>query len=70
MTAARYLTAATPLRLAVGGLTVALPILAIEEHGDIALGGALAAAFAYRGRPSCSTAERGAPVAASSPATG
>ncbi|WP_448003561.1 MFS transporter [Agromyces bauzanensis] len=44
MTAAGYLIAATPLRLAVGGLTVALPILAIEEHGDIALGGALAAA--------------------------
>lgn len=44
MTAARYLTAATPLRLAVGGLTVALPVLAVEELGDIALGGALAAA--------------------------
>jgi hypothetical protein len=44
VSAAGYLTVATPLRLAVGGLTVALPILAVEELGDVALGGALAAA--------------------------
>lgn len=44
MSAAGYLAVATPLRLAVGGLTVALPILAVEELGDVALGGALAAA--------------------------
>lgn len=44
MSAAGYLAVATPLRLAVGGLTVALPILAVEELGDVAVGGALAAA--------------------------
>jgi MFS family permease len=44
VSAVGYLGVATPLRLAVGGLTVALPILAVEELGDVALGGALAAA--------------------------
>lgn len=44
MSAVGYLAVATPLRLTVGGLTVALPILAVEELGDVALGGALAAA--------------------------
>ncbi|GGI43711.1 putative MFS family arabinose efflux permease [Agromyces flavus] len=39
-----YLTAATPPRLAVGGITVALPVLAVEQLGDVAVGGLLAAA--------------------------
>jgi MFS family permease len=41
---AAYLTAATPPRLAVGGITVAIPVLAVEQLGDVALGGLLAAA--------------------------
>ncbi|MDQ0895160.1 MFS transporter [Agromyces ramosus] len=39
-----YLAAATPPRLAVGGITVAIPVLAVEQLGDVALGGLLAAA--------------------------
>lgn len=39
-----YLLAATPPRLAVGGITVAIPVLAVEQLGDVALGGLLAAA--------------------------
>jgi hypothetical protein len=38
------LAAATPLRLSLGGATVAIPILAVEELGDVALGGLLVAA--------------------------
>ncbi|WP_127792672.1 MFS transporter [Agromyces sp. LHK192] len=41
---ASYLAAATPPRLAVGGITVAIPVLAVEQTGDVALGGLLAAA--------------------------
>jgi MFS family permease len=41
---AAYLTAATPPRLAVGGITVAIPVLAVEQLGDVALGGLLVAA--------------------------
>jgi len=41
---ANYLAAATPPRLAVGGITVAIPVLAVEQFGDVALGGLLAAA--------------------------
>ena len=44
MGAAAYLAAATPPRLAVGGITVAIPVLAVEQLGDVALGGLLAAA--------------------------
>ena len=44
MSSLAYLTAATPPRLAVGGITVALPVLAVEQLGDVALGGLLAAA--------------------------
>ena len=44
MSAIAYLTAATPPRLAVGGITVAIPVLAVEQLGDVALGGLLAAA--------------------------
>lgn len=44
MGVASYLTAATPPRLAVGGITVAVPVLAVEQLGDVALGGLLAAA--------------------------
>jgi MFS family permease len=44
MSAIGYLASATPLRLAVGGSTVAIPILAVEQQGDVALGGALVAA--------------------------
>lgn len=44
MGVANYLAAATPPRLAVGGITVALPVLAVEQFGDVALGGLLAAA--------------------------
>ena len=39
-----YLSAATPPRLAVGGITVAIPVLAVEQLGDVALGGLLVAA--------------------------
>ena len=44
MGVAGYLTAATPPRLAVGGIVVAIPVLAVEQLGDVALGGLLAAA--------------------------
>ncbi|WP_395243980.1 MFS transporter [Agromyces sp. MMS24-K17] len=44
MPVASYLAAATPPRLAVGGITVAIPVLAVEQTGDVALGGLLAAA--------------------------
>lgn len=44
MGVAGYLTAATPPRLAVGGITVAIPVLAVDQLGDVALGGLLAAA--------------------------
>ncbi len=44
MGVASYLVAATPPRLAVGGITVAIPVLAVEQLGDVALGGLLAAA--------------------------
>ena len=44
MGVAAYLTAATPPRLAVGGITVAIPVLAVEQLGDVALGGLLVAA--------------------------
>jgi hypothetical protein len=44
MSAAGYFAAATPLRLSLGGATVAIPILAVEELGDVALGGLLVAA--------------------------
>lgn len=44
MGVASYLVAATPPRLAVGGITVAIPVLAVEQVGDVALGGLLVAA--------------------------
>ena len=44
VSAASYLASATPLRLAMGGATVAIPILAVEELNDIATGGLLVAA--------------------------
>ncbi|MBT2499083.1 hypothetical protein J7E25_08240 [Agromyces sp. ISL-38] len=44
MGVAAYLTAATPPRLAVGGIIVAIPVLAVEQLGDVALGGLLVAA--------------------------
>lgn len=44
MGVAAYLTAATPPRLAVGGITVAIPVLAVEQLGDVAIGGLLVAA--------------------------
>lgn len=44
MSATGYLAVSTPLRLSVGGTTVALPILAVEALNDVALGGLLAAA--------------------------
>lgn len=44
MSATAYLAAATPPRLAIGGITVAIPVLAVEQLGDVALGGLLAAA--------------------------
>ncbi|WP_353808974.1 MFS transporter [Agromyces sp. SYSU T00194] len=43
MSAGNYLATATPLRLAVGGVGVGIPILAVEQVGDVALGGALVA---------------------------
>lgn len=39
-----YLGLATPLRLASAGSIVAIPILAVQELGDVAVGGALTAA--------------------------
>jgi hypothetical protein len=44
LSAAGYIASATPLRLAMGGATVAIPILAVEELNDVALGGLLVAA--------------------------
>ena len=44
MSAAGYLASATPLRLSIGGATVAIPILAVEELNNVALGGLLVAA--------------------------
>lgn len=44
MSATGYLSVSTPLRLSVGGTTVALPILAVEAMDDIAIGGLLSAA--------------------------
>ncbi len=44
MGVAAYLTAATPPRLAVGGITVAIPVLAVEQGAGVAVGGVLAAA--------------------------
>jgi MFS family permease len=44
VSATGYLAVSTPLRLSVGGTTVALPILAVEALGDVAVGGLLAAA--------------------------
>lgn len=41
MRALGYLVAATPLRLAGAGSVVAIPILAVQELGDVALGGIL-----------------------------
>lgn len=45
MTAFGYLASSIPLRLAVTGSTVAIPILATQELGNVALGGGLVAAF-------------------------
>ncbi|MCU1442839.1 MAG: hypothetical protein JWQ59_989 [Cryobacterium sp.] len=44
MSVITYLATATPLRMASGGSVVAIPILAVERFGDVALGGALVAA--------------------------
>jgi MFS family permease len=44
VSATGYLSVSTPLRLSVGGTTVALPILAVEALNDVAIGGLLAAA--------------------------
>lgn len=44
MSATGYLAVSTPLRLSVGGTTVALPILAVEALNDVAIGGLLSAA--------------------------
>ncbi len=44
MGVARYLAAATPARLASGGIGVGIPILSVQVEGDVALGGALVAA--------------------------
>jgi MFS family permease len=44
VSATGYLSVSTPLRLSVGGTTVALPILAVETLNDVAIGGLLAAA--------------------------
>jgi MFS family permease len=44
MSVITYLATATPLRMASGGSIVAIPILAVEGFGDVALGGALVAA--------------------------
>ena len=43
MTALGYLAASIPPRMALAGSAVAIPILAVQELGDIALGGALVA---------------------------
>jgi MFS family permease len=44
MSAPGYFASATPLRLSMSGATVAIPILAVEELNDVALGGLLVAA--------------------------
>jgi hypothetical protein len=44
VSAGSYLASATPLRLAMGGATVAIPILAVEELDNVAIGGLLVAA--------------------------
>ncbi len=44
MSAVTYLSATIPLRLASAGSSVAIPILAVHELGDVAAGGALVAA--------------------------
>jgi hypothetical protein len=40
-----YLAASVPLRMAMAGSLVALPVLAIEQAGDVAIGGVLVAAY-------------------------
>lgn len=44
MSGTGYLAASIPLRLATSGSVVALPILAVQELGNVAIGGALVAA--------------------------
>lgn len=44
VSAAGYLAATVPLRLAGAGAAVAIPLLAVSEYDDVALGGALVAA--------------------------
>jgi hypothetical protein len=44
LSAAGYFASATPLRLALGGATVAIPILSVEVLNDVTLGGLLVAA--------------------------
>jgi hypothetical protein len=44
MGALRYLAASVPLRMASAGAAVALPILAVQQLGDVAVGGLLVAA--------------------------
>ncbi|MGR2753367.1 MFS transporter [Agromyces arachidis] len=44
MSVAAYLTAATPPRLAVGGITIAIPVLAVDQGAGVAVGGLLASA--------------------------
>ncbi|GAA2044394.1 MFS transporter [Agromyces tropicus] len=44
MSVSTYLAAATPPRLAVGGITIAIPVLAVEQHVGVAVGGLLASA--------------------------
>lgn len=44
MSAAGYLISSVPLRTASGGVMVAIPLVAIEQTGSVALGGALTAA--------------------------
>ena len=44
MSAARYLSASIPLRIAGSGATVVLPILAVQRLHDVAIGGGLVAA--------------------------
>ncbi|MGR0319486.1 MFS transporter [Agromyces sp. ZXT2-3] len=44
MGVASYLVAATPPRLAVGGITIAIPVLAVEQGVGVAVGGLLASA--------------------------
>ncbi|MCJ1702406.1 MFS transporter [Rathayibacter sp. PhB179] len=47
MSAATYLTASIPLRLASAGMVVALPVLAVERLDDVALGGLLTGAALF-----------------------